>query len=274
MALKKNDLSKREKEVAELLLQGMSNKQIALALRISESTVEFHLKNVYGKLNVHSRAETILKLGKSTGVIGGEPQESIVVIQGTRDNNSVNFNFKETEMKKRLFVYVLVGLTFGAAYWQYLTGVSGFINQVVNPQQSSEISPLATWLFLSLMFVAVFSVWLIPTIFPAVYEFRRSEKVTQSALAVIVTWVSAVLGYYLTYLVLLAFVGLPNLESLLVFGEHSATFLTDWGAAFNKLILFHFLKWTVVGTLAGGFAGLVTSSIYSVWTKRMKMAVG
>ena len=44
-----SQFSEREKEVVELLLQAKSNKQIALALGISVSTVEYHLKNVYRK---------------------------------------------------------------------------------------------------------------------------------------------------------------------------------------------------------------------------------
>ncbi len=59
--------SKREKEVVEFLLQGKSNKQIALALGVSQSTVEYHLKNVYKKLQVNSRTEAVLQLGKSIG---------------------------------------------------------------------------------------------------------------------------------------------------------------------------------------------------------------
>lgn len=61
-------LSRREKEVVYLLLQGKSNKQIALSLNVSERTVEFHLKNVYSKLQVNSRVELILLLGKTTGL--------------------------------------------------------------------------------------------------------------------------------------------------------------------------------------------------------------
>ena len=41
-----DELSKRQKQVVRLLLEGKSNKQIALTLDISERTVEFHLKNV------------------------------------------------------------------------------------------------------------------------------------------------------------------------------------------------------------------------------------
>ena len=62
MATPNQYLSKREKEVVKFLLEGKSNKQIAFALGIADSTVEFHLKNVYGKLGVNSRAEAILKL--------------------------------------------------------------------------------------------------------------------------------------------------------------------------------------------------------------------
>ena len=58
-------LSNREWEVVELLLQGKSNKLIALSLSITERTVEFHLKNIYAKFQVSSRVELILKLGNA-----------------------------------------------------------------------------------------------------------------------------------------------------------------------------------------------------------------
>ncbi len=62
-----NHLSRRELEVVNLLLLGKSNKLIALALGISDRTVEFHLKNVYAKFQVSSRMELVLKLGNTTG---------------------------------------------------------------------------------------------------------------------------------------------------------------------------------------------------------------
>jgi len=63
----KQKLSRRELEVTHLLLQGKSNKLIALALGISDRTVEFHLKNIYAKYQVSSRMELVLKLGNTTG---------------------------------------------------------------------------------------------------------------------------------------------------------------------------------------------------------------
>jgi DNA-binding NarL/FixJ family response regulator len=57
-----SDLSRRESEVAELLLQGLTNRQIASTLFISEVTVKAHLRHIYAKLNVRSRTEAALSL--------------------------------------------------------------------------------------------------------------------------------------------------------------------------------------------------------------------
>jgi DNA-binding NarL/FixJ family response regulator len=50
----------REREVVELLLQGMTNKQIAQELRIAEDTVKKHLLHAYRKLGVHRRVLLML----------------------------------------------------------------------------------------------------------------------------------------------------------------------------------------------------------------------
>ncbi len=50
----------REAEVVELLAAGHGNKQIAAALGVSANTVKNHLANIYAKLGVHSRLETVL----------------------------------------------------------------------------------------------------------------------------------------------------------------------------------------------------------------------
>ncbi len=53
-------LSKREQEVLTLLAEGLSNKEIAQRLYLSVRTVEGHLVNIYGKLDLHSRTEAAL----------------------------------------------------------------------------------------------------------------------------------------------------------------------------------------------------------------------
>lgn len=52
--------SERELEVLRLAAKGMSNRQIGHALSISDRTVQGHLANVYGKLNVATRTEAVL----------------------------------------------------------------------------------------------------------------------------------------------------------------------------------------------------------------------
>ena len=52
-------LSERELSVLGYLAEGMTNKQIAGRLWLSEQTVKFHLRNVYRKLEVSSRTEAL-----------------------------------------------------------------------------------------------------------------------------------------------------------------------------------------------------------------------
>jgi DNA-binding NarL/FixJ family response regulator len=54
-------LSQREKEILSLLVDGLSKKQIAEKLYLSHHTVDSHIRNIYAKLEVHSRSSAISK---------------------------------------------------------------------------------------------------------------------------------------------------------------------------------------------------------------------
>jgi len=56
-----DDLTEREKDVLEFVVKGLSNKEVARALSISEGTVKIHVSNILGKLNVSSRTEAAVK---------------------------------------------------------------------------------------------------------------------------------------------------------------------------------------------------------------------
>jgi ATP/maltotriose-dependent transcriptional regulator MalT len=54
-------LTAREQEVLRLLAAGLSNKEIAERLVLSEGTIKTHAHNLYGKLGVKSRAQAIAR---------------------------------------------------------------------------------------------------------------------------------------------------------------------------------------------------------------------
>ncbi len=56
-----NDLSTREKEILECLVEGMSYKMIASFCKISIDTVRFHIRHIYEKLHVGSKSEAVGK---------------------------------------------------------------------------------------------------------------------------------------------------------------------------------------------------------------------
>ena len=61
-------LTARESEVLNLLGQGLSNKQIARRLEISEHTVKFHVSSLYAKLGAASRTDAVSR-GARRGLI-------------------------------------------------------------------------------------------------------------------------------------------------------------------------------------------------------------
>lgn len=81
------NLSWRELEVLEALVEGKTNREIAVLLNISDKTVEKHLENVYFKLDVSSRVEAavmavkdglvIVRPGKKTNLFESRDDEPI-----------------------------------------------------------------------------------------------------------------------------------------------------------------------------------------------------
>jgi DNA-binding CsgD family transcriptional regulator len=54
-------LTDRELEVLEHVAAGARNREIAVKLSVSVKTVEFHLRNILGKLGVRSRTEAVVR---------------------------------------------------------------------------------------------------------------------------------------------------------------------------------------------------------------------
>lgn len=161
-----NGLSNREWEVIKLLLQGKSNKLIAASLGISVRTVEFHLKNIYTKLQVSSRIELILELGNPTGKSElDKPVYSTVDIQRenvenrerqnsrmfwtSSFNDAISVNSKEFNMKQLWNTkYVSVGVltaVFAGLVWVSLLRTYGHM----------ALSDIRTWLVPLILIMAI-----------------------------------------------------------------------------------------------------------------------
>lgn len=62
--MNKGILTRREKEVFELLIKNLTTKEIAIKLNISEKTVRNHISNVMQKLGVKGRSSAVVELLK------------------------------------------------------------------------------------------------------------------------------------------------------------------------------------------------------------------
>ena len=56
------DISPQQREVALLLAQGRSNQQISVALNVSGNTVNYHIKQLFMRLDAHDRADAVAKM--------------------------------------------------------------------------------------------------------------------------------------------------------------------------------------------------------------------
>ncbi|MCY1276204.1 HTH-type transcriptional regulator MalT [compost metagenome] len=62
------DVSHREREILRFVAAGLSNRDIAQTVHLSEATIKWHLHNLFAKLGVRSRTQAVLK-GKSMGLL-------------------------------------------------------------------------------------------------------------------------------------------------------------------------------------------------------------
>ena len=68
-----SELTAREKEVLELLVAGLTNKEIGARLQIAENTVKNHLKNIRGKLHLDNRVQAAMA-AVERGLVPGKPR--------------------------------------------------------------------------------------------------------------------------------------------------------------------------------------------------------
>ena len=94
------ELNSREMEILKLVAQGMSNKEIASILIISERTVQTHLVNIFKKLKVSSRTQAII-YGLRKGWFNISPENVDVPDSDSSDTSKSPGPIDEEQSKRR-----------------------------------------------------------------------------------------------------------------------------------------------------------------------------
>ena len=76
-------LTERELQILRRLAQGMSNREIAKELFVTEGTVKWYNKQIFRKLGVHSRAKAVAQ-GRKAGLLEGETQQILTKSRSRR----------------------------------------------------------------------------------------------------------------------------------------------------------------------------------------------
>ena len=88
--LQEKGLSKRESEVVILVVQGLTNKQVADQLCVAEKTVKFHLTNVYKRMRISRRSQIIWTLPMAQFIENAKDTEPTLPVSPARPSRGVN----------------------------------------------------------------------------------------------------------------------------------------------------------------------------------------
>ena len=115
-----SELSERELQILLLVAQGLSNRQIAGQLDISDNTVKVHVRNIFAKINVASRTEASLYAVRH-GLLVVENQPSapvpIVILPPEPALPVASLRFARHWMWVAAVLGVVVVLGVGGAVW-------------------------------------------------------------------------------------------------------------------------------------------------------------
>ncbi|HOR00925.1 MAG TPA: hypothetical protein PLJ35_19090 [Anaerolineae bacterium] len=157
-------------------------------------------------------------------------------------------------MRRRWVIYLVIGIVFGAIDFFYL----GFLYKLAGPQVLFASFPAGRFL---LWLVLNVGIWLVPVIPIALYEARLSRSRLRSAVASLCTWCAAIVAYYLTNVVQLAFIGLPARPEMHISNHNAPYFWRNWASVLRGDILGGITEWIMVAVVGGAIIGFLTGSI-------------
>ena len=145
----------------------------------------------------------------------------------------------------RFLIYGLIGLAFGVIDWFYLSALAHF----------SWGSFGNSILVVPVILLFNYGIWLVPVIPIGIYETKHFGTIKSTMLSCIAAWVSAMVGYYGLYAVLLSLGKLPNLDHLNILGAKDTLFWQEYWRMFNRVILSQFFEWTLIAIVCGSILG-------------------
>jgi hypothetical protein len=151
----------------------------------------------------------------------------------------------EARLNKRWKIYALIGVLFGIFdffYQELIAGVGGGSN--------------------ILRILVTTGVWLIPAVPVVLYEAKVSQTVWKPALANVLTWVTAVIAYYLYMGFKLVILGQEGRPEAHISSYQDPYFWSNLKNMFLGDILGAMPEWLVVAVVGGSLVGLVVSGIY------------
>jgi hypothetical protein len=165
-------------------------------------------------------------------------------------------------------IYIVVGLIFGVLDWYFLDLLAS-LSKNLALSESLLLGPGYVRILITMaLVIANYGIWLIPVIPAAIYERKRSQSLLRSALAAVTIWSAALLSYYTYYAIQLMFVGLPNLEFMLLSNHRSTAYWTDWWPPFRKMIVGQLAEWILVAVIGGAIVGLLSAVLFNRVTKK------
>jgi hypothetical protein len=146
-------------------------------------------------------------------------------------------------MRRRWIIYLLIGALFGVLDFFY-------IEWLVKLFRGTALTMLNL------------GIWLVPVIPIALYEARCSRSSLRAAAASLATWCAAIVAYYLTNAVQLAFLGVPGRPELHISNRAAPYFWQNWASVFRWDILGGMAEWIIVAIVGGAIVGFAMGWIY------------
>lgn len=160
---------------------------------------------------------------------------------------------------KRWYVFAIIGLVFGILDWFYLDCLANISWGALS--ESKIVIPI--------ILLLNYGIWLVPILPAVIFTARKGNKIWDPIVIGIVTWLFALLGYYLFYAILLSLGLLPHLEHLNIFSGNASETKAEYWDMFKRIISDQFLEWIPVAVVGGLVLGA-----FAWWIFRTKVAEG